>query len=60
MIFQKNIIDFLKIYLLIFIEKSVTLYTIIQIKFNIYYNWLVKTNLMIYLYKLYTKSLVNS
>jgi len=59
MSFQINITEFLKIYLLLFIERSVTFYTIIQIKFNIFYNWLVKTNLMIYLYQLYTKYMVH-
>lgn len=59
MSFQTNITEFLKIYLLLFIERSVTFYTIIQIKFNIFYNWLVKTNLMIYLYRLYTKYMIH-
>jgi len=45
--------------LLIFIENSVVLYTVIEIKFNIFYNWLVKTNLSIYLYRLYTKYMIN-
>ena len=44
---------------LIFIENAVTMYTVIEIKFNTFYNWLVKTNLMIYLYKLYTKYMIH-
>lgn len=44
---------------LIFIEKAVTMYTVIEIKFNTFYNWLVKTNLMIYLYNLYTKYMIH-
>jgi hypothetical protein len=44
---------------LIFIENAVTMYTIIEIKFNIFYNWLIKTNLMIYFYSLYTKYMIH-
>ena len=44
---------------LIFIENAVTMYTVIEIKFNTFYNWLVKTNLMIYLYNLYTKYMIH-
>lgn len=51
--------EFVKDKLLIFIEKSVTLYTILEIKFNLFYNWVVKTNLSLYLYSLYTKYMVN-
>ena len=44
---------------LIFIENAVTMYSLIEIKFNIFYNWVVKTNLMIYLYRLYTKYIIH-
>jgi len=44
---------------LIFIENAVTMYTIIEIKFNIFYNWVIKTNLMIYFYSLYTKYMIH-
>lgn len=44
---------------IIFIEKSVIMYSAIEIRFNIFYNWLVKTNLMIYLYNLYTSYFIH-
>jgi len=59
MSFQNNLTEFVKDKLLMFVEKSIMLYTIIQINFNIFYNWLVKTNLMIYLCSLYRKYMVN-
>jgi hypothetical protein len=34
------------------------LYTVFEIKFNTFYNWLVKTNLMIYFYDLYKKYMI--
>jgi len=52
-------IELVKNHTLIFIENAVTMYTIIEIKFNIFYNWLVKTNFMIYLYSLYTKYMIH-
>ena len=47
-------VEILKYKTLIFIDNSITLYSAFEIRFNIFYNWLVKTNLMIYLYRLYT------
>jgi hypothetical protein len=46
--------EFLKDKTIIFIEKTVMMYSAIEIKIKIFYNWIVKTNLMIYLYRLYT------
>lgn len=51
--------EILKNIIFLFIENSVTMYTVIEIKFNIFYNWLVKTNLIIYLNNLYITYIVN-
>ena len=51
--------EFIKNKTIIFIEKSVIMYSAIEIRFNIFYNWLVKTNLMIYLYNLYTSYFIH-
>ena len=52
-IWRDNILELLKNNIILFIENSIILYTVFEIKFNVFYNWLVKTNLMIYCYNIY-------
>jgi hypothetical protein len=52
-IWRDIILELLKDNIILFIENAIKLYTVIEIKFNIFYNWLVKTNLMIYFYNIY-------
>jgi len=54
-IWRDNIIEFLKDNILLFIENSIILYTVFEIKFNTFNNWLVKTDLMVYFYEIYKK-----
>jgi hypothetical protein len=57
-IWRDNIFENLKENIILFIENSIMLYTVFEIKFNTFYNWLVKTNLMIYFYDLYKKYMI--